>query len=166
MNETWTMRESKSVGFLIWLGMMMLAGIVFRSECRAEVSKLSEEDTKVLRQVENFHEIRTVTNLPPEILKLCVDFKGRLANPGKKWEATDDIDDRTLPTHRLIWAVKGGEYYVVHYEVGGLGYNCHVLVAVMGKQDVKPRVALDSVGFKKFKNYEKFVESLGRKDVK
>ncbi|EEF59158.1 hypothetical protein [Pedosphaera parvula] len=161
-----TIRGRRKFLFLMWLAVMMLMGMVFQGQCRAEGAKLSEEDRKALEQVGNFHEVRAVTNLPPAIVALCVGEGGSLAERGGKWNATDLVTDESAPMHRLIWAMKGGNYYVVHFEAGGRGHNFHVLVAVMDKEDAKPRLAMDQVGFRKVKNYKAFVESLGQNELK
>ena len=117
-----TIRGRRKFLFLIWLAVMMLIGMVFQGRCRAEGVKLSEEDRKALQQVGNFQEVGAVTNLPPAITAPCVGEKGKLARAGGgKWNATDLVTDESVPMHRLIWAMKGGNYYVVHFEAGGRG---------------------------------------------
>lgn len=76
-----------------------------------------------------FHESTTDINLPPEVAELCSDNNGNIAEPGEEWRVTDVISDPAIPSKRLIWAAKAGEYYVVHYERGGRGHSYHVLVA-------------------------------------
>jgi hypothetical protein len=89
---------------------------------------------------------------------LCAD-NGRLAEPGQKWNATDAIIDPTLPGKRLIWAAVGGEYYVVHYERGGIAHTFHVLVAKLTQNDAKPKVVLRAVGGP-LKDYAAFLVAL------
>jgi hypothetical protein len=71
---------------------------------------------------------------------------GKLAEPGQNWNATDVITDPTLPGKRLIWAAIGEEYYVVHYERGGIAHSFHILVAKLPKNDAKPTVVWRAVG--------------------
>ena len=67
--------------------------------------------------------------------------------------------DPTLPGKRLIWAAAGDEYYVVHYERGGIAHSFHVLVATLTKGDVKPKAVWRAVGGR-LKDYAAFLEAL------
>jgi hypothetical protein len=84
---------------------------------------------------------------------------GKLAEPGQKWNATDTISDPTLPGKRLIWAAIGGDYYVAHYERGGIAHTFHILVAKLSKTDAKPKVVWRAVGGP-FKDYAAFLDAL------
>jgi hypothetical protein len=137
----------------------LLAVIAFQSICFADVTKLPADDQKALRDVSRFHEIDTATNLPSAIFALCADYKGRLAEPGQKWEVTDVITDDTLPTKRLIWAVTDGDYYVVHYERGGYAHSFHFLVARLKAGESKPSFVWRGVGGR-LKDYSAFLETL------
>ena len=83
----------------------------------------------------------------------------KLADPGQKWNATDAIIDTTLPRKRLIWAAVGGDYYVVHYERGGIAHTFHLLVAKLTKTDSEPKLVWRAIGCP-FKNYAAFVDAL------
>ena len=85
-------------------------------------------------------------DLLPAVVALCVDDKGRLADPGQNWNATDALTDPTLPWKRLVWAVVGNDYYVVHYERGGIDHSFHILVAKLAKNDEKPKIIWSAVG--------------------
>ncbi|MFL6539127.1 MAG: hypothetical protein ACJ8HU_00025 [Chthoniobacterales bacterium] len=69
------------------------------------------------------------TEIPPAIVALVAGRDGKIAEPGGKWEPTDAISDASLPAKRLIWAATDGQYYVVHYERGGVAHTHHALVA-------------------------------------
>jgi mono/diheme cytochrome c family protein len=75
---------------------------------------------------------KTVDHLPDSLksafahLAKEADFK--MANPGEKFEATDDISDPGLPNRRLIFAGISKNRYFIHYEHGGIGYHCDVVV--------------------------------------
>jgi hypothetical protein len=84
---------------------------------------------------------------------------GKLAEPGQKWNATCVITDPTLPGKRFIWAVVGSEYYVVHYERGGIAHTFHILVAKLTKNDAKPTLVWRTVGGP-FKDYARFLDAL------
>jgi hypothetical protein len=123
------------------IGLCLLFALAIQSFCCADVTKLPAEDRQVLLDASRFREVHATTNLPPAILALSDGGgDGKLAEPGQKWNATDVITDPTLPGKRLIWAAVGGEYYVVHYERGGIAHTFHVLVAKLAKNNAKPKV--------------------------
>jgi hypothetical protein len=128
--------------------------------CYADVTRLPVEDRKTLSVASRFHELRSTTSLPSAILALCDGGgDGKLADPGQKWNATDAIIDPTLPGKRLIWAAAGGDFYVVHYERGGIAHTFHVLVAKLAKDEAKPKVVWSAVGGP-FKGYAAFLDAL------
>ena len=128
--------------FLFW-SMIWLS---VQSPCNAEPTKLSTQDRKALQQVPRFRQILTTTNLPPTLVQLCADLNGRLAEPGRKWEASDYINDTKLPRHRLVWAATDGNYYVVHYESAGRAHTFHLLVARVKDGDKKPSLVWRGYG--------------------
>jgi len=117
------------------------------------------EDRKVLLDASRFHEVHSTKDLPPGVVALCVDDKGKLADPGQNWNAADAITDPTLPWKRLIWAAVGSDYYVVHYERGGIDHSFHILVAKLTKSDAKPRIVWHAVEHQ-LKDYAAFLEAL------
>jgi hypothetical protein len=136
----------------------LLFAVAIQSFCYADVTKLPAGDRKALQDSSRFHEVHSTGDLPPSIVVLCGNG-GRLAEPGQKWNATDAIIDPTLPGKRLIWAAVGGEYYVVHYERGGIAHSFHVLVAKLMKDDAKPKVVWRAVGGP-LKDYAAFLDAL------
>jgi len=116
------------------------------SLCYADVTTLPAEDRKVLLNASRFHEVHSTKDLSPAVVAVCVDDKGKLADPGQNWNASDAITDPMLPWKRLIWAALGGDYYVVHYERGGIDHTFHILVAKLTKSDAKPKVVWHAVG--------------------
>jgi len=127
--------------------LFLLFLLAIQSLCYADATKLPAEDRKALLDTSRFHEVHSTNDLPPAILALCDGVSdGKLAEPGQKWNATDVITDPTLPGKRLIWAAVGGEYYVVHYERGGIAHTFHVLVATLTKNNAKPKVIWRGVG--------------------
>jgi hypothetical protein len=97
--------------------------VVVQSLCCADVTKLSAEDRKVLQDSSRFHEVHSTSDLARAIIALCAGDAGKIAEPGEKWNATDAIIDPGLSGKRLIWAAVGGDYYVVHYERGGIAHT-------------------------------------------
>jgi hypothetical protein len=133
--------------------------VAVQSFSYADVTKLLSEDRRVLQDASHFHEVHSTKDLPPSVVALCVGDKGRLAEPGQNWNATDSITDPTLPDKRLIWAEVGDDYYVVHYERGGIAHSFHILVAKLSREDTKPKVIWKALGGP-FKNYTAFLNAL------
>jgi hypothetical protein len=141
------------------LSLYLLFTAAIQSLCSADVTKLPAEDRKALLDASRFHEVHSTKDLPSTVVALCVDDKGKLADPGQNWNATDAITDPTLPWKRLIWAAVGSDYYVVHYERGGIDHSFHILVAKLTKNDAKPKVVWHAVGHQ-FKDYPAFLDAL------
>jgi hypothetical protein len=142
--------------------LFLLYAIAAHSLCSADVTKLSAEDRKIFENPSRFHEIHFISDLPRPILALCGD---KLAEPGGKWNATDAIIDSTLPGKRLIWAAIGDDYYVVHYERGGIAHTFRVLIAQLTKGATKANLVCRAIGGP-FKDYAAFADALraGRLD--
>jgi len=136
----------------------LLFAVAIQSWCCGDVTKLPADDRRALQDSSRFHEVHSTGDLPAAIVALCAD-DGRLAGPGQKWNATDAITDPTLPGKRLIWAAVDGEYYVVHYERGGIAHTFHVLVATLTKNNAKPKVIWHGVGGP-LKDYAAFLIAL------
>jgi hypothetical protein len=141
------------------ISLFILFALTMQTPCYADVTKLAAEHRKVLLDSSRFHELRSTTNLPPTVAALCTDGKGKLAEPGQKWQVTDIITDDSLPRKRLIWGVTDGEHYVVHYEQGGRGHSFHVLVATYNAGDSKAKVVWEGAG-DQFKDYSPFLIAL------
>jgi hypothetical protein len=149
-----TVRRQTSVGCLC-----LFFAIAIQRLCCADVTKLPSEDRSVLQDSSRFHEVHSTKDLPPAVVALCADDKGRLADPGQNWNATDAVTDTSLPWKRLIWAAVGGDYYVVHYERGGIDHSFHVLVAKLATSDAKPKVIWSGVG-RPLRDYAAFLDAL------
>jgi hypothetical protein len=135
----------------------LLFVVAIPSLCYGDVTKLSAEDRRALQDSSRFHEVHSTSDLPSAIVALCAD-NGTLAEPGQKWNPTDVITDPTLPGKRLIWAAVGGEYYVVHYEHGGIAHTFHILVAKLTTNDAKPKVVWRAAG-SQLKDYAAFLDA-------
>jgi len=140
-------------------GLCLLITAAIQSVCFADVTKLSSEDRKLLQDAARFHEVHSAKNLPPKVVALCVDDHGKFADPGQNWNATDAVTDPTLPWKRLIWAAVGGDYYVVHYERGGIAHSFHILIAKFANGEAKPKVIWQAVG-RQLKDYPAFLDAL------
>jgi hypothetical protein len=142
-----------------YIGVYILFSMAIQSLCRADVTKLSAEDRKALLDSSRFHEVYSTSDFPAAVVALCTNGVGKLAEPGEKWNATDSITDPTLPAKRLIWTSIGGEYYVVHFERGGIAHTFHILVAKLTNGDSQPKVVWRAVGGP-FKDYAAFTGAL------
>jgi hypothetical protein len=125
----------------------------------ASVTKLSATDKAVLLDPPAFETLGSTQDLPADIVALCADDKGRLAEPGAAWEANDIITDDSLPHKRLIWAAKKNGYYVAHYESGGRGHSYHVLL-VMKNGTPEPIVVWHGIATEKIANFSTFAAAL------
>ena len=141
------------------ISLYLLFAVAIQSFSYADVTKLSAEDRRVLQDLSRFHELHATIDLPPSIVAVCAGDNNKLAEPGQNWNATDSIMDPTLPGKRLIWAAVGGDYYVIHYERGGIAHTYHVLVAKLSNGEAKPKVIWGAVGGP-FKDYAAFVAAL------
>jgi hypothetical protein len=70
-------------------------------------------------------EVQSVTQLPPELLKLLPP----IADVGAPFNATDSVSDPTLPFRRMIRAGHRGSDWFLWYEHGGVGYSWQAVVA-------------------------------------
>jgi hypothetical protein len=141
------------------LSLCTLFVVAIPSLCFADVTRLSSQDRGALQDSSRFHEVHSTSDLPAAVVALCTNGVGKLAEPGEKWNATDAISDPTLPAKRLIWTAIGGEYYVVHFERGGIAHTYHILVAKLANNDGEPKVVWRAVGGP-FKDYAAFVDAL------
>jgi hypothetical protein len=141
------------------LGLWLVVAVATQTLYYADVTKLSADDRKVLENVSRFHEVHSIGDLPIAVVALCTGDHGKIADPGQNWNATDAITDPALPGKRLIWAAVGGNYYIVHYERGGIAHTYHILVAKPTKNDTKPKLAWSALGGP-LKDYAAFVDAL------
>jgi hypothetical protein len=70
-------------------------------------------------------EVQSVTQLPPELLKLLPP----IADVGAPFNATDSVNDPTLPFRRMIRAGHRDSDWFLWYEHGGVGYSWQAVVA-------------------------------------
>ena len=125
---------------------LLLLIFTLQGVCRGEITELASADRKTLQDASRFHEIHAVAKLPAGIVATCADRNGKLADPGKKWNVGDAILDPAVPRKRLIWAATDNDYYVVHYEKGGLGHSYHLLVAGLKPGNETPTFVWHAVG--------------------
>ena len=110
----------------------------------------------------SFRYLRSVSELPLEVLRACTNYK--MAEPGGKWESTDNIMDASLPRQRLVWAVNFRDYYVVHYENGGIGYNCSIVFLEYHKSS-GVKVLMTALTWEPVQDYPRFLLRLDEKTL-
>lgn len=71
--------------------------------------------------------------LPPEVRTAVASYlqNDSLADPGRKWNATDAAADPKLPRRRLALAGSGKTSAFVAYEHGGVGKHLHLLLLAL-----------------------------------
>jgi len=107
---------------------MLLLSLFVLVASAAEPPRFDDKIRAELRDTAKFHALTKASDLPEAVRKVCGPGTGAMADPGGKWEPTDDIADPTLPAKRLIWAATDGRLYVVHYETGGYAHLFHVAI--------------------------------------
>jgi len=145
------------------ISLYLLFAVAIQSFSQAGVTKLPAQDRKLLQESSRFHEVHSTSDVPPALIAVCAD-NGRIGGPGQNWQATDVITDPTLPGKRLMWAAVGGEYYVAHYESGGIAHTFRILVAKLTKDDVKPKAVWRGVGGP-LKDYAAFLDALRKGEL-
>ena len=128
----------------------------------ADEYHLSQDQRNVLTDVPHFQEAYRSTNIPPEVLTLCDAGTTGLAEPGQKWNASDTIDPN-LPRKRLIWIATKDEFYVIHYEKGGIAHTSHIAF-IRFKPGEGANVIWRAHGGL-FKNYKEFAQALKRNEL-
>lgn len=97
---------------------------------RFHTTLTSEEKRHVLDG--DFTVISSVESLPGPIKNAFATITGdkpfALADPGKKYQMTDVIDEPGLPVRRLVLAGVYKDRWFIHYEHGGIGVSSEVLV--------------------------------------
>jgi hypothetical protein len=84
-------------------------------------------------------EVQSLSQLPPELRKLLPP----IADIGAPFNATDSVNDPTLPFRRLIRAGNRGADWFVWYEHGGVGYSWQAIV-VHVSPGAQPNVLADA----------------------
>jgi hypothetical protein len=94
--------------------------------CRAQ--SLTPADIASLKDAPRFRMMAATASIPKEVSQFCADSNGRLAGSGERWNATD-VMFPGLATRRFIWLSRSEQYFVAHYEEGGLRHSAHIAVA-------------------------------------
>jgi hypothetical protein len=131
------LRQLSSFDLLKWIAVFLFA-FTGHQGLAQEKARLSPQRIEALKEYDMFRDLKSVTNLPPAVFKLAADENGLFADPGERWNASDVLIAK-IPRRRLVWAVRDGPCYVVHYEEGGYaGRMLHVLVVELKDGAAKP----------------------------
>jgi hypothetical protein len=68
-----------------------------------------------------FRNLQSVREVPDDVRKLAFP-DGLPADPGKPWNVTDVVTDRTLPFTGLSWLVTDETHWLFSYAHGGIAY--------------------------------------------
>jgi hypothetical protein len=73
-------------------------------------------------------------------LQLGVNTKTPMANPGASFNATDRVENVTLPFQRLLFGGRSDSLWFVCYEQGGRGHSWHLVLFTIhtGRKTVSP----------------------------
>ena len=140
-------------------GLAVLLALLGQGMCLGQSDKPPAADMKALQAEGRFHEIRSVAGLPEPVVALCAGKRDNLADPGQHWQVTDVIMGDKLPAKRLIWAETDGDYYVVHYERGGIAHTFHCLVARLKPGGGKAMAIWRAEG-SQLKNFSAFIDAM------
>jgi hypothetical protein len=143
----------------------ILLGLLGSGLCYAGVANLTSEHRSILVDSARFELLYTQINLPPEIAILCADKNGTIAEPGAAWEATDALSGSSKPRKRLVWVAASDDYYVVHYERGGIGRSSHIMMASLDSERGEWHAVWRAVRLRPLEDYNSFLDALMRGDL-
>jgi hypothetical protein len=126
----------KSMGVIAVLLVIAVLGVV---SYRKPISRPLGEGPRIQLPAAGFSEpayrqfldsdftiVTDVRALPSSVLQTFTEQAGSrllMANPGQKFEVTDEILDSSVPRERLIFAGVAGDKCFVHYEKGGYAHS-------------------------------------------
>jgi len=97
-----------------------------------DATHLDAADQAALSIPASFVEVDRVERVPDRVWREfahgTIDHSSQMANPGKKWQATDVIREDGLPFRRLIFAGVSDSYCVLYFEHGGIGHSYHLIL--------------------------------------
>jgi hypothetical protein len=89
----------------------------------------------------DFTIVKDMKMLPPPVLQAYTERGGSrlvMANPGKRFNATDVIYDSSVPRKRLIFAGVSQDKCFVHYEQGGISHSYLVALFKVNSTKLEP----------------------------
>jgi hypothetical protein len=91
-----------------------IALIAMRALCREGLPTLASSDWAVLTNTANFHELYSITNLPPKVLTYILSLPLGVQTADR--ERMKEPKEPFTRGFRLVWAATDGRNYIVHYE--------------------------------------------------
>jgi hypothetical protein len=91
--------------------------------------------------VGDFTSLRDMRQLPAPVLQAYTERGGSrlvMANPGKRFEATDYISDSSVPRKRLIFAAVSEDKCIVSYEQGGYAHTFNIALFRLNSNKADP----------------------------
>lgn len=89
----------------------------------------------------DFTTVQDMRQLPGPVLQAYTERGGSrlvMANPGKRFEATDDIRDSSVPRKRLIFAAVSRDKCIVSYEQGGYAHTFNIALFRLNSNKAEP----------------------------
>src|SRR5882762_7684193 len=142
----------------------LLLVLSLTSAVQARITKLSRKDRIALEQRSTIKMLFSTGDLPPEVVSACrtvtADHQFWLAKPGARFQSTDVVRGLwSLPRRRLIWVAHVGDYFVVHYEYGGIGLSNQVLVVRSDSRSHSANIVWSAVG-PRLVSYNDFIKAI------
>jgi hypothetical protein len=139
-------------------------GVLLARVSFADLTQLRPETRSLLRDVRQFTPVSSLAELPASVRAIAADDEGRLAAPGRRFEATDAILDSRIPRSRLRWAVRTPDrtLFLLHYERGGIGLASYIVLAAFDAKRGRSKIRWSAVGAR-FANHPEFARALGGK---
>jgi hypothetical protein len=114
------MRHALRMPLLLIAGMLLPGWLLAAPDSQAMLDLL---------RTAPFSKLSHIAELPPAVLRACVNDPQDVADPGEPFNPTDlRLPGYTEPGTRLVWAATDSEHYVLDFEYGGLGYHQTVLI--------------------------------------
>ena len=105
------------------VSLYLLFAVAIQSLCYADITKLSSGGSQDLGEFLALSGGSFDQGFATCHSRALCRRQRQARGPGQNWNATDAITDPTLPWKRLVWAAVGSDYYVVHYERGGIDHS-------------------------------------------
>ena len=106
------------------------------------VSQNLSFDEKFFESASVFYKKSSIPGFIKKEFKKSSGYKIKMANPGKKYQASDVRSNPFLPTRRLICLIKAPSTYILFYEHGGRGKHKHCIVFKMDGRKVEKVISL------------------------
>jgi hypothetical protein len=117
------------------VNILLLALFIFilSNPAFAKIEHLGERDRSILlKPASNVTMLYSMKDLPASVLLACrnivSDHQCNFADPNEEYQNTDVITKSGLPWSRLIWVAHKTDYYIVHFETGGIGHTSSIFV--------------------------------------